>query len=103
MGGNQIEYNHGTGIRTYNGMYIYNNIVNNNGKLGIGGYGIGILLQNNQVYSNNYAGYSYYWEAGGVKFSYSQNVTFRYNYSHDNGGPGFWADVNCQQVVCEGE
>ncbi len=102
IGGNQIQFNHGAGIRTGNGIYIYNNSIDNNGQLGIGGGGAGILVQSNQIYSNNYSGYSYYWEAGGVKISSAQNVTYRYNFSHNNGGPVFWLDVDCQQVICEG-
>ena len=96
--GNEIRYNHGRGITSGNGMHIYNNNIHNNGQLGIGGSGTNILAQNNEISYNNYSGYSYYWDAGGVKFANAQNVILRYNYSHNNAGPGFW-DLNSQNVT----
>lgn len=100
VGGNEVRYNHGTGIRTGDGMYIYNNNVHNNGQLGIGGGGTGVLVQSNQISYNNYSGYSYYWEAGGAKFASIQQLTFQYNFSYNNAGPGFWVDINSQNVIC---
>ena len=58
-----------------------------------------ICVQSNQIYLNNYAGYDYGWEAGGVKFAWVQNLTVQYNYSHDNQGPGFWTDLDSQNVL----
>jgi parallel beta-helix repeat protein len=95
---NDVKYNHGVGIQTGDGMWIHNNKVHHNGQLGIGGTGDKINVQTNEVYSNNYAGYSFYWEAGGVKFNNALNVTVQYNYAHDNDGPGFWTDINSQFV-----
>jgi hypothetical protein len=101
VGGNEVRYNHSTGIRTGNSMYVYNNYAHNNGELGIGGGGVNVLVQSNEIAFNNFDGYSYYWEAGGAKFGGIQDLTFRYNYSHDNFGPGFWVDNNSQYVVCD--
>ena len=100
--GNEIRYNHGRGITIGDGMYICNNNVHNNGQLGMGGSGANILVQSNQISYNNYAGYSYYWEAGGAEFYGVQNLTVQYNYSHDNAGPGFWNDGNSQYVTYNG-
>lgn len=97
--GNEIRYNHGRGISSGNGMYIYNNNVHTNGNLGIGGSASNVFVQSNQISYNNYAGYSYYWEAGGVKFATVQNVTLEYNYSFNNLGPGLWNDINSQYVT----
>ncbi len=97
--GNQIRLNHGRGITTGDGMFIDNNNVYSNGQLGIGGGGSNFTLQSNQVAYNNYGGYSYYWEAGGVKLSSVRNVRIEYNYSHNNAGPGFWNDINSQWVT----
>jgi hypothetical protein len=83
-------------------MYIHNNYAHNNGQLGMGGMGSNITVQNNEIAYNNYSGYSYYWESGGAKFSSAHNVTFQYNYSHNNGGPGFWTDMNSQYILCQG-
>jgi hypothetical protein len=80
-------------------MYIYNNNTHHNGQLGIGGSGSNVTVQSNQISYNNYAGYNYYWEAGGLKFASAQNVMIEYNYSHNNGGPGFWNDIHSQYVT----
>jgi parallel beta-helix repeat protein len=99
IGWNEVRYNHGSGIRSGVGMWIHDNYVHHNGQLGIGGGSSGVGVQSNEIAFNNVSGYSYYWEAGGVKFSNSQNVTVRYNYSHDNSGPGYWADINSQNII----
>jgi len=96
---NEVRYNHGRGITTGNGMYIYENNVHNNGQLGIGGGGSNVTIQNNQISSNNYAGYSYYWEAGGAKFAYATTFLIEYNSSQNNGGPGFWNDINSEGIT----
>ena len=96
---NEVRYNHGRGITTGNGMYILENNVHNNGDLGIGGGGSNVCIQHNQITYNNYAGYSYYWEAGGAKFGYATNFMVEYNYSENNGGPGFWNDLNTAGIT----
>lgn len=99
VGRNEIRYNHARGVTTGNSMYIYNNNVHNNGQLGIGGGGNNFTIQSNQISYNNYAGYSYYWEAGGLKLSSAQNAMIEYNYSFSNGGPGLWNDINSQYIT----
>jgi len=102
VGGNEVRYNHCTGTGTGDGMYIYNNYAHHNGQMGIGGHGSYVFVQNNEIAYTNYSGYSYYWEAGGAKFDSGQNLNFRYNYSHNNNGPGFWTDINYRNVLCQG-
>lgn len=68
VGYDEVRYNHDTGIRTGDGMYVHDNKIHNNGDLSIGGFGTFILVQNNEISFNNYSGYSIYWEAGGAKF-----------------------------------
>jgi hypothetical protein len=97
--GNTIRYNHGRGISSGDGMFIDNNNIYSNGQLGMGGGGNNVSVQSNQISYNNYAGYDYYWEAGGAKFSDVQNLTVKYNYSHHNAGPGFWNDIDSQYVI----
>jgi hypothetical protein len=96
---NEVRHNHGMGIRSGNGMYIHSNKVHDNGQLGLGGGGSNICVQSNQIYLNNYAGYDWGWEAGGVKFAWVSNLSIQYNYSHDNQGPGFWTDLDSQDVL----
>ncbi len=97
--GNTIRFNHGRGISSGNGMYVVNNNIYSNGQLGMGGGGSNIDVQSNQISYNNYAGYDYNWEAGGIKFSNVRNLTVRYNYSHNNAGPGYWNDIDSQYVT----
>jgi parallel beta helix pectate lyase-like protein len=90
---NTIRFNHGMGIRVSNGMQVLGNIVTDNGQMGLGGGGKGILVDGNEIARNNYAGYKYGWEAGGTKFSFTQGLVVRNNYVHDNNGPGLWTDI----------
>ncbi len=99
---NEVRYNHGTGIRTGTGMFVNGNNVHNNGQLGVGGGGNSVLITSNQIYYNNFAGYSYYWEAGGSKLANVQDLTFEYNSTYGNYGPGFWVDINSQNVTVNG-
>ena len=101
IGGSEIRFNHGRGVSSGDGMYVHRNNIHNNGQMGIGGGGANIVLQNNEISYNNTSGYSYYWEAGGAKFSNVQNLVLEYNYAHDNVGPGFWNDINSQDVTYE--
>jgi parallel beta-helix repeat protein len=98
---NRVRFNHGMGIQTGDGSYIYNNYIRRNGELGLGGQGNNVTVQSNEIAWNNYAGYTIYNEAGGAKFTNASNVTFRYNYVHDNWGPGFWTDLNVQGILCD--
>lgn len=97
---NEIMLNHGVGVRVNSGMVVTNNKIHDNGQMGIAGNGNQILVQNSEVYKNNYAGYAFDWEAGGIKFAtYATNVTIDGNYVHDNMGPGIHADISCDYVT----
>ena len=90
---NIIVLNHGMGIRLGNGMQVLNNKIDNNGQMGLGGSGTGILVAGNDIAYNNYAGYRAGWEAGGTKFTFTQGLVVRDNFVHNNGGPGLWTDI----------
>ncbi len=98
---NELRFNHGMGLRISNSMKVTNNKFHDNGQMGLGGTGSNVLIENNEIYKNNYAGYSWNWEAGGNKFTWSTNLTIRGNYSHDNNGPGLWTDINNDYVLYE--
>ena len=89
---NEIRLNHGGGIRSGHGTHILNNKIHHNGQIGITGAGTGILVDGNEIDHNNYAGFAYGWEAGGAKFSFTNNLVVRKNFVHDNQGPGLWTD-----------
>ena len=99
---NDLYLNHGLGIRVSDGMTVRNNKIHDNGQMGLAGSGSNILVQGNEIYGNNYAGYAYDWEAGGAKIaSYSTQVTFDNNYVHDNKGPGLHGDIGDDYFVFE--
>jgi len=94
----EARHNHGMGVRTGTGMYLYHCNLHDNGQLGTGGSGSNILMQNSQIAFNNYAGYNYYWEAGGAKFSGVKNLKVQYSSFHDNLGPGLNDDTASEAV-----
>ena len=98
----ELRYNHGLGIQSGNVMYILRCLAHDNGQIGIGGGGNNVTMQNCQIYNNNYAGYNWGWEAGGVKFAQVKNLKVQYCYSHNNQGPGFWTDIHSQYVLYDG-
>ncbi len=98
---NELRLNHGMGLRISNYMQVTNNKFHDNGQMGLGGTGNNAVVENNEIYKNNYAGYSWNWEAGGDKFTWSTNLTIRGNYAHDNNGPGLWTDINNDYVLYE--
>lgn len=94
IGGNEVRWNHGTGISLLNGSQATGNNVHHNGQKGIGGLGTNIVVQDNTVSFNNWAGFDTGWEAGGLKFAVTNNLVVRGNSIHDNLGPGIWSDVD---------
>jgi len=89
-----LQWNHGAGIRGGNGMRLTNSRINNNGQLGVRSYGTNVLIENNEIAYNNWAGFDDYWEAGGTKFSFTDGMIVRNNYVHHNEGPGLWTDID---------
>jgi len=98
---NEVRWNHGTGISLTNGSQALDNFVHDNGQKGIGGVGQDILMQGNEVSSNNWAGFAWAWEAGGAKFALSKDLVVRQNSIHDNNGEGLWCDIDCVNSLYE--
>ena len=98
---NLIRWNHGYGVRVSNSTQVIDNIITQNGQIGVGGGGVGVLVEGNEISFNNYAGYKLDWEAGGTKFVDTDGLVFRDNYSHHNVGSGVWTDENNINVVVE--
>jgi hypothetical protein len=96
-----VRWNHGAGILVSDSSAVSDNRVIQNGQLGIAGHGANILIQNNEIASNNYAGFDIGWEAGGAKFSHTGNLTVKGNHVHDNSGPGLWTDMENDNVTYE--
>jgi hypothetical protein len=98
---NEIRLNHGGGIRLGHGTHVLGNKIHHNGQIGIIGGGRAVLVADNEIAHNNYAGYAYDWEAGGAKFVDSQGLLVRNNYAHHNEGPGLWTDGDNVDVLYE--
>jgi hypothetical protein len=99
---NDIRLNHGVGILTGDHMLVSRNRIHHQGQLGIGGGGVAVVLEDNEIAFNNTAGYSWYWEAGGTKLAYTTGLIVRRNHSHHNRGPGLWTDIDNLRTTYEG-
>ena len=93
---NEVRLNYAAGISVAgDGSQIIGNYVHDNGQIGLRGSGNNILVQGNELARNGFwSGISPYWEAGGFKFSDTDNLVVRGNYAHDNKGTGLWTDIN---------
>jgi hypothetical protein len=90
---NTVRLNHSVGITAGHGAEVRDNRVLWNGQLGLGGgWGFGTLIDGNEIAFNNWAGFSWGWEAGGTKWAGSDGLIVRNNHSHHNWGPGLWTD-----------
>ena len=100
--GNEIRFNHGTGVILSDNGRIADNYIHHNGQQGVGGHGANLLVEHNEIALNNTAGFDEFWSAGGGKFAFAVGLTLRANFVHDNAGYGLWADIDCKDVTFEG-
>jgi Right handed beta helix region len=98
----EVRLNSGGGIGVGSGSRVRNCDVHDNGQIGIAGNGRDIRIEDNHIWANNTRGFDATWEAGGVKIALSDRVVFRGNHVHDNNGPGLWCDIDCRNVLYEG-
>jgi hypothetical protein len=98
----EVRFNSGAGIGMGSDGRVQGCAVHHNGQIGIVGRGQDLLIENNRIWANNTRDFDFTWEAGGVKIVVSAGVVFRGNHVHDNVGPGLWCDINCRDVVYEG-
>ncbi len=98
----EVRLNSGAGIAVGTGSLVRGCDIHDNGQIGITGVGRDVLVDNNRIWANNIRGFSSEWESGGVKIALGDSVVFRGNHIHDNFGPGLWCDINCRNVLYEG-
>jgi len=103
---NEIRGNSQVGIALGTNSVLNKNFIHNNGRYGlVGGPGSGLLIENNEISSNNTSHYNINDDAGGSKIigssTGSTNIVFRGNYVHDNYGNGLWCDWANKNVVYE--
>ena len=98
---NDVAYAHGAGIETNgDGAQVLNNLVHNNGQLGLAGdTGRGMVIRGNKVYRNNTEDFDTNWEAGGSKWALVKDLLVEDNESYENSGSGFWCDIECDGVT----
>lgn len=97
---NEARLNHSGGIQAQG--TISNNYIHHNGQVGVKGSGGALLVENNEISNNNFAGYHHNWEAGGAKFAAMTSLTVRNNHVHDNFGQGLWDDISSSNILYEG-
>jgi len=98
----EVRFNSGAGISVGTGSRVRNCDVHDNGQIGIEGNGSDIRIEDSHIWSNNIYGFDATWQAGGIKIAQSDRVTFLGNHVHDNDGPGLWCDIDCRDVLYEG-
>jgi len=98
---NEIRLNHGAAIRSCNNNKVLNNKVHDQGQIGITGHDSGTLVDGNEVYNNDTAGFWENWDAGGSKWANAHNYTIQNNYFHDNVGNGIWCDVQDDHMLIQ--
>ncbi len=91
---NVVRWNHGIGVSATTGAIVQSNVIYQNGQMGMSAHGNNILIAENEIYGNNTAGFERSWEAGGGKFVFTDGLTVRGNYVHDNLGIGLWTDID---------
>lgn len=95
---NESRFNHTTGIGVSGFSRMNHNFVHDNGKYGITASGRDVIVGYNRVESNNLAHFSTvnggYWDAGGSKFVFTEDLILRGNYFVGNYGDGIWLDLN---------
>jgi Ca2+-binding RTX toxin-like protein len=96
-----FSYSHTSNLKLKRaaGLYAFGNKIHHGGQMGVGGYAVDVTLQGNEIYTNNTEGFKSAWEAGGVKVSSPQTVTFAGNTVYDNRGNGLWLDVPAENQV----
>ena len=90
-------------MATGDNVRVLSNLIDHNAQEGFAAHGNGGLYQGNDIaYNNSNLAVDATWEAGGGKASGTDNLTFRDNNVHDNGGPGLWADTNNINTTFDG-
>lgn len=98
----EVSYNANLGVRIGNRMRVTNSHLHHNATINIGGVGVGVLIQGNEIAFGNWRFASDPgFESGGTKFVKTDSLVVRNNYVHDNGGPGIWTDIDNVHVLIE--
>lgn len=100
---NEIRFNRYAGVNQNGGAIASWNSLHDNGAFGVMGAGGNILFEHNEcAFNNRDHAYDPYNGAGCSKWVLTENLIVRNNYTHDNGGPGFWTDISNNGTLYEG-
>ena len=98
----EVSYSANLGVRIGNRMRVTNSRLHHNVTINIGGVGVGVLIEGNEIAFGNWRFASDPgFESGGTKFVKTDSLVVRNNYVHDNGGPGIWTDIDNVHVLIE--
>ena len=98
----EVSYSANLGVRIGNRMRVTNSHLHHNATINIGGVGVGVLIEGNEIaYGNWQLASDPDFESGGTKFVKTDSLVVRNNYVHDNGGPGIWTDIDNVHVLVE--
>lgn len=98
----ELRLNSGAAIGVGTGGRVRNSDLHHNGQSGIAGTGKDIQVENTKIWANNIYGFDPGWQAGGLKLALADGVVLRGNHVYDNIGPGLWCDIDCRNVLYEG-
>lgn len=95
----EIFHNYSYGIRANGDFIVRNNFIHHNGQDGIGtSIGAGLIELNEISYNSMFPFRDSDFEQGGIKAASKNGLVVRRNYIHHNHGPGFWLDVNSENL-----
>ncbi|HEV7991880.1 MAG TPA: right-handed parallel beta-helix repeat-containing protein [Gemmatimonadaceae bacterium] len=98
----EVSYNANLGVRIGNRMRLTNSNLHHNGTINVGGIGVAVLIEGNQIaYGNWRLANDPGFESGGTKFVKTDSLVVRKNHVHHNGGPGIWTDIDNVRVLIE--
>ena len=90
--------NYGSGesaaIEVGSGSVVVDNVIEDNGGLGIFGHGYGIKIENNRIENNASSASDVFDHSGGIKLVIVHDSDVINNEVNDNNGVGIWFDIN---------
>ena len=95
------SYSHTSNVllKRATGSLVSDSMIHHAGQKGVSGNAVDLTLRGNEIYANNTEDFDSSWNAGGVKISNPQTVTFAGNTVYDNRGNGLWLDVPTDDQV----
>jgi hypothetical protein len=100
---NEVRLNYGVGINVESNGQILDNAVYDNGQMGLNASGSDVRVDGNEIAANGFwSGIDIFWEGGGAKFTETDGLMVRGNYTHDNNGYGLWTDIDNVDTTYDG-